>query len=175
MMTYVYALLLAGYPLAYLLHRWRLRSVFMHGTRILSEQVADLQIGVERAREQVGQERDKTSRYVKQILAIERERDDWHNLYTGQAIGHGNAQNLMMGEIEKLARTLAAKGVKYSMPRILQDVREEYLGKYEMPARADKPLPEIAPDARGGGASGRPARCEFSRGGDCRPLDKLTI
>ncbi len=139
MFPYVLTVLLTALLMtvaAYPLHLWRLKVVFMAGTRILTEQVAELRVGIDT-------ERDKTSRYFTAIDGIKKERDDWHQLYTGQAIGHGNAQNLMMGEIEKLARALAAKGVRYSMPRVLQEVREEYLGKYEMPARADTPLAAI--------------------------------
>jgi len=148
MMTYICLLLLVGYPLAFLLHRGRLKRVFMRGTEILVQQVTELRLQLDAAREVTTQERDKTSRYFTKISEMERERDDWHQLYTGQAIGHGNAQNLMMGEIEKLARVLAAKGVKYSMPMILQEVRAEYLGDYEMPARASKSLDDHAASAR---------------------------
>lgn len=144
MITYVWiAILLAGYPAAYLAHRLRLRGVFLRGTRLLAEQVADLRIAVEHAREVATTERDRTSRYFAKISAMAEERDGWHHLYTQQAIGHGNAQNLMMGEIEKLARALSAKGVTYQMPRILQEVREEFLGKYETPARTSTPLSEM--------------------------------
>lgn len=148
MTTYVCVALLCGYPLAFLLHRWRVKDVFMRGTEILVEQVTELRVQLDATRELVTRERDKTSRYFTKISDMEHERDEWHQLYTGQAIGHGNAQNLMMGEIEKLARVLAAKGVKYSMPMILQEVRAEYLGKYEMPARADKPIGDYAEAAR---------------------------
>jgi hypothetical protein len=81
-------------------------------------------------------ERDKVSRYFAKISDFERERDGWQKLYHEQSIGHGNAQALMMGTIENLARQLHAKGVRAQIPKVLHEIREEFIGKHEMPARA---------------------------------------
>jgi hypothetical protein len=124
-------LAVASYPL----HLWRLRVVFLRGTRVLAEQVASLQIEVERARDVAQSERDKASRYFEKISDFEKERDEWRRLYTGQSIGHGNAQELMMKTIEDMGRVLSQKGIRFQIPKVLHAVREEFLGTYELPAR----------------------------------------
>lgn len=141
-LTYVaLALLALGYPLGFLWHTRRVSAVFMAGTKILTTEMGELKLQIEEARAQ-------KDRYFDKISEMEKQRDEWHALYTSQAIGHGNAQNLMMGEIEKLARALAVKGVRYKMPMVLQAVREEFLQTYEMPARADTSLQEMVEQSR---------------------------
>ena len=87
-------------------------------------------------REVAQAERDKSSRYFLKITDFENERNQWQKLYSDQSIGHGNAQNLMMHTIEQLAAQLAAKGVKFKVPKVLQAIRDEFAETHEMPARA---------------------------------------
>lgn len=105
----------------------------MRGTRILTEDVAALRVQLDAAR-------DKTSRYFDLISEMEKERNGWHKLHQEECIGHGNAQNLMMGTIEDMARTMSAKGLRFQIPRVLHAVREEFLQSFELPAREDVPL-----------------------------------
>lgn len=81
-------------------------------------------------------ERDKVSRYFAKISDFERERTEWQRLYHEQSIGHGNAQALMMGTIERMARQLQDKGVRVQIPKVLHEIREEFLSQHEMPARS---------------------------------------
>lgn len=118
---------------------------------ILTDQVAALQHQIEAARLEAQAERDKSSRYLGKCQDFESERDEFYRLYTSQSIGHGNAQNLMMQTIDRLAQQLQAKGVRVQIPKVLHVVREEFREQHEMPARAlveDKSkLSEAAPAA----------------------------
>ncbi len=139
--------LLLGYPLLLVLYTRRLAKAmaaekvaaaeaFMTGTKLMAEQLADLTIEVERAREATEAERAKGVRYFHKISDFETERTKWQELYYTQSIGHGNAQQLMMNTIEDLARKLQKLGVRAHIPRVLQAVRDDYLSEHEMPARA---------------------------------------
>jgi len=92
-------------------------------------------IEVERARDIAGAADAKTDRYFEQISVFEKQRDHWQKLYFDQAVGHGNAQSLMMGTIEKLCRDLVAKGARPQVPKVLYTLREEYIQTHELPAR----------------------------------------
>lgn len=105
------------------------RTETLHGE--LKQALADIQS----ARAETKVESDKRSRYFDKISEVQAERDQWYKLYTAQSIGHGNAQALMMGTIEQLARQMKAKGIEPKIPRILQDVRAEFQTTHEEPAR----------------------------------------
>ncbi len=126
----------------WVLHRWRLKAVFMAGTRLLASRLGTMQLERDEARAE-------KERYYLKIAEFEKQRNDWHKLYVEQSIGHGNAQNLMMDTIEQMGRVLSAKGIRFQIPRVLHEVRAEFLESHEMPARADemapkKPEPSLA-------------------------------
>ncbi len=108
--------------------------------------LGDTQVALEDARAQ-------KDRYYDKIAEFEKQRNDWHRLYVEQSIGHGNAQNLMMDVIEQMGKVLTAHKIRFNIPRVLHEVRAEFLERYEMPARADElaekliekpPVPPIA-------------------------------
>jgi len=138
--TYVIAALILLCAAGWALHRRRVKSMFMKGTRALALQVGSLQVALEDARAQ-------KDRYFSKIEEFEKQRDDWHQLYVDQSIGHGNAQNLMMGTIEQMGKVLSAKGIRFSIPRVLHEVRAEFMETHEMPARADELAPKPTPAA----------------------------
>jgi len=144
MNTMVYALVAGlSFVLAWWLRGSRLKA---HHERALAEKNAMLDIlradsaaslaQLEHALTEAITERDKSSRYFLKITEFEQERDRIQVLYTRHAIGHGNAQQLMMNTIETLVRQLQAKGVRAQIPKVLHVVREEYQANYEVPARA---------------------------------------
>ena len=121
---------------------------------ILTDQLGALQQQIEAARLEAQTERDKSSRYFAKCQDFEKERDEFQHLYTTQSIGHGNAQNLMMQTIERLAQQLQQKGVRAQIPKVLHVVREEFREHHEIPAlaltqaaKAQAPLSESAPAA----------------------------
>lgn len=140
MISYTYALVALGFVClaGWLLHMRRVRTVFMRGSQALAAELGATQIALEVARAQ-------KDRYFEVISGFEKQRNDWHALYVEQSIGHGNAQNLMMDTIEQMGKVLSSKGIRFSIPRVLHEVRAEFLEKYEMPARADE-LGEKKPD-----------------------------
>ncbi len=111
-------------------------QTFLEGTRLVAEECAALKIEVERAREVAGTERATRERYFNQISEFERQRTQWQTSYYEQSVGHGNAQDLMMGTIEALARQLQALGQRPKIPSVLHALRSEYQATHEMPARA---------------------------------------
>lgn len=106
------------------------REVFLRGTDVLTRQIGELRVQLEDAR-------GRADRYRTKISEVLQEREDFHQLWQQQSIGHGNAQNMMMTTIEEMGRLLSQKGVRYRLNPLLQAVRDEYLEKHEMPARAD--------------------------------------
>jgi ABC-type transporter Mla subunit MlaD len=148
------AVLVLGYGL-WRLHWWHVRQalqvaanqasdVFATGSRLLSEQVAALQIEVENARQLRDEADRKCARYLDKIQEFERQRTTWQKLYYDQATGHGNAQEMMMNTIETLARQLQSLGQRPKIPSVLHAVRSEYLTTHEMPARAANEAIEAA-------------------------------
>jgi hypothetical protein len=133
MISITYALVALGLLclVGTLLHRWRVRQIFMRGTGVLAQEVGTLQLALEDARAQ-------KDRYFEKISEFEKQRDEWHQLYVDQSIGHGNAQNLMMDTIEQMGKVLSSKGIRFKIPRVLHEVRAEFSEKYEMPARSDE-------------------------------------
>ena len=114
----------------------------MAGTRVMAQRLGAAEVAREEARAQ-------KDRYFEKISEFEKQRNDWHRLYVEQSIGHGNAQNLMMDTIEQMGKVLSANRIRFQIPRVLHEVRAEFLEKYEMPARADelaekKPEPPLA-------------------------------
>lgn len=102
----------------------------------LNRRISELTSELERAREVTQDERARRERYFEKISEFEKERSGWQKLYYEQAIGHGNAQELMMGTIEALANQVQALGGKPRIPSVLQAVRSEYVTHHELPARA---------------------------------------
>ncbi len=144
MISYTYAALVLGFVclLGLVLHGWRLKRVFMAGTREMAIQLGVAEVALAEARSQ-------KDRYYEKIAEFEKQRNSWHALYVEQSIGHGNAQNLMMSTIEEMGKVLSSKGIRFNIPRVLHEVRAEFLEKYEMPARSDeldgkKPEPPLA-------------------------------
>ncbi len=133
MISYTYALLVLALVsfVGVVAHTWRVRRVFMRGTSVLGAQLGAAQVAIEEARAQ-------KDRYFQTITEFEKQRNSWHQLYVDQSIGHGNAQNLMMDTIEQMGKVLSSKGVRFQIPRVLHEVRAEFLEKYEMPARGDE-------------------------------------
>ena len=109
-------------------HRRRVRAMFMQGTQTLATELGATQVALQTAR-------DEKERYYLQIAEFERQRNGWHKLYIEQTIGHGNAQVLMMETIDKMGRALSDRGIKFRIPRVLHEVRAEFLETHEMPAR----------------------------------------
>lgn len=132
--------LLAIAGLGHLVH-WRLLTrrwtrVFHTGTRLLAEEVATLKIEVERSREVATEERAKRERYFLSISKAESECESWKKLYHEQSIGHSNAQELMMQFITRAQQALAAKGVRLQIPKVLNEIRDDFREQHEMPSRA---------------------------------------
>jgi len=115
-------------PLAIWLHRKYLGLAIDTATTYLRGQLNDMSDELELARLQ----RDT---YFTKIDSIANERDIWIDLHNREAIGHGNAQNMMMGTIDALGRQLVALGERPKIPRVIQEVREEYQAAFETPAR----------------------------------------
>ncbi len=109
-------------------HTRRVVSVFMRGTKVLAAENGALQVALETARAE-------KERYYLQIAEFEKQRNAWHALYVEQTIGHGNAQNMMMEVIDAMGRRLSESGIKFKIPRVLHEVRSEFLEQHEMPAR----------------------------------------
>lgn len=146
--------------------RVTLEKVYVESTRGLVEQLSDVTREVERAREIASAETAKRERYFEQLAVFEKQRNEaWKN-YFDQAIGHGNAQNLMMTTIERFARELQARGGRPQIPKVLYKVREEYLLSHEVPAR-EALNPKDVIDK-----SGAEARAQAL--GDGKALDSLT-
>lgn len=104
----------------------------------------ELRVQVERAREEAGEARDQKSRYFDKISGIEKEMTGWKNLYREQAIGHGNAQALMMNVIEHQQKLLRAKGVRFDVPEVLRALREEFQATHELPSKDAEALMVLA-------------------------------
>jgi len=142
-----------GYPVLWFLGRKSWRSIALRATSVVVAERDEAKLALENATQEsaaerarlhaelklvisdLHTERDKVSRYFVKISAFERERDEWQRMYHEQSIGHGNAQSLMMGTIEKLSRQLQEKGVRVQIPKVLHEIREEFLGAHELPAR----------------------------------------
>lgn len=135
MTPHTYTIIVAIVALAalYAMHRyhlWRRREVYLAGTDVLTREIGNLRMLLEDAR-------GRADRYHTKIAEALQEREEWHQLWQQQSIGHGNAQNMMMTTIEEMGRLLSAKGIKYRLNPVLQAVRSEYLTEHEMPARED--------------------------------------
>lgn len=122
--------LVVGLVIARAYYLRRQRKVFMRGTDILTKNVGELRVQLDLARA-------RADRYYLKISEALAERDQWHQLWQEQSIGHGNAQNLMMATIEEMGRLLEKKGVKYQLNPMISAVRAEYIENHEMPARED--------------------------------------
>ena len=146
---WVACVLVCGYPVLWLLGSKSWRALAIRATNERDEARLALELATqERATERerlhaelklvindLHSERDKVSRYFSKISDFEKERDTWQRMYHEQSIGHGNAQALMMGTIENLSRQLQAKGVRVQIPKVLHEIREEFLGAHELPSR----------------------------------------
>lgn len=165
--------LVGGYPVLWLVGSKSWKNIALRATRVVVAERDEAQVALELAMQEsaterdrlhaelklvindLHTERDKVSRYFAKISDFERERDGWQNMYHTQSIGHGNAQALMMSTIENLARQLQAKGVRAQIPKVLHEIRDEFLGTHELPARegvealkkltAAQPTAETAP------------------------------
>lgn len=111
-------------------YRRRQLALFARGHKVLTDNVGYLQV-------QLNEARARAERYQNKIAGVLQERDQWHKLWQEQSIGHGNAQNMMMGTIEEMGRLLTQHKVRYQLNPLLQTVRSEYLEQHEMPARED--------------------------------------
>lgn len=133
-----------GYPFGYLAHRAHLQRLhdkrveqalkdgedaFVRGTALLSEEVLSLRAIVE-------DERGQKGRFQSKIAEVTEERDQWVTLYHEQSIGHGNAQTIMMETIEIQARALRARGIKVTIPSVIQQLRDDFRSQHEEPALA---------------------------------------
>ncbi len=140
------AVLVLGYPLFWLERRRHLKRAFERGTKHLTDQMGELQYQLETARTMFEDERGQKQRFQAKNLEIQTERDQWIKLYHDQAIGHGNAQNLMMEVIDRLGAQLTSRGIKYKVPSVLQLMREEFMQNHELPSRKALELLERAKD-----------------------------
>ncbi len=95
--------LLLGYPAFWLERRRHTRVVFERGHALLTQHLGDLQQQLEQARE-------TTHRYQLKIGDTLAERDRWVTLYYEESIGHGNAQDMMMGLINRMGAKLQQAG-----------------------------------------------------------------
>lgn len=102
-------------------------------TRDLNELVDGLRAQLERtSADLVDQERRSEERR----LVIERvlqERDTWQNLYSDQAIAHGNAQAVMMDAVEFLERKLRQAGITVNLPDIIRHTQANYVDRHVEP------------------------------------------
>jgi len=134
------AILALGYPALWFERRRHLKRVFEVGTRHLSEQVGEL-------RQQLEDERGRRERFQAKNSEISDERDGWIKLYHDQAIGHGNAQNLMMEVIDRLGAQLSSRGIKVKVPSVISLMREEFMTQHELPSRKAMELLKKAEEA----------------------------
>lgn len=141
MISWILVTILAlGYPVLWLERRRHTKRVFETGTRHLSEQVGEL-------RHLLDDERAQKGRFQAKNSEISDERDGWIKLYHDQAIGHGNAQNLMMEVIDRLGAQLSSRGIKIKIPSVISLMREEFMQKHELPSREAMELLKKAEEA----------------------------
>jgi hypothetical protein len=72
------------------------------------------------------------------------ERDNWQHLYFDQAVGHGNAQAMMMSTIDYLAGRLRGLGVEVPLPAALSQVQQEFTRQHVTPVLAQS-APKLSP------------------------------
>jgi hypothetical protein len=78
----------------------------------------------------------RAEEHRRSIAGILQERDTAWKLYDEQAIGHGNAQVLMMSGIAYLHQELAKRGVNIEMPSIIRETHEQYVEGHVTPVLA---------------------------------------
>ncbi len=71
-------------------------------------------------------ERVKSAGYFTTIESVLKQRQTWEELYTSQAVEHGNAQALMMDAIGYLTNRLKQAGLEVKIPPLLQEVQGMY-------------------------------------------------
>lgn len=131
---------LALVPLATWLHRRAVARAIDTVTVYLRRQIEDMSGELDSAREAREAARAERDRYLVKVSDLAQERDAWMNLQRREAIGHGNAQNLMMQTIDGLGRQLQQAGKTPKIPAVIAQVREEFQAKFEDPARREDPV-----------------------------------
>lgn len=71
------------------------------------------------------------------------ERDKWQRLYWDQVSGHGNAQALMMAEIERLAVRLKGLGQKVEVPPVIRATMDEFTARHVSTVPPEHGTPQI--------------------------------
>jgi hypothetical protein len=72
----------------------------------------------------------KTQRYFAEIESACNQRNHWSKLYQDMSTQYGNAQDLMIRTIERLARQLQAAGIKPKVPPVIKAVRDEFFAAH---------------------------------------------
>ncbi len=67
------------------------------------------------------------------IESVIQQRDGWCKLYDDQAIGHGNAQAIMMGVIEHQALKLRQAGIEVPLPPVIQETMGVFVQEHVDP------------------------------------------
>lgn len=99
---------------------------------------ADVQIGELRGEIEV--ERRRVRGFSETVESVLKQRGNWEDLYSRQAIEHGNAQALMMETIGYLQFQLRENKIDVTVPPLLKEVQALYQEEHVFPvlrARAD--------------------------------------
>lgn len=109
-----------------------------------------LQAKLNGAVEELEAERRKRVEVNNTIAIITGERDKWRQMYDTQGREYGNAQSLMLTQIDQLARLAARYGAPVKLPKIVEALRTDAeLPPIETPfLHAWRLLANVGPDAQ---------------------------
>lgn len=85
----------------------------------------------------------KSNSFSKVIGGIIAEKEKWQALYFDQVTCHGNAQEFLTGFNAFLQEKLRAHGIEIQAPPVLEELRQDFLQKHEIPVRSELGTPRI--------------------------------
>jgi outer membrane murein-binding lipoprotein Lpp len=124
----------------------------------LSEHVKSLSSDLKEANDEARKQHDQRVQVVECIAVIEKDRDQWRNMYWRAGYGHSVAQNLLVAEMTRLSRILQRHNIpKSEVNQACGQVVDEFQRQH---------FDSIPPEERNRIRDGRPIATPVSSGVD---------
>jgi len=114
---------------------WWLKRTFKKAKRAI--------VVAEKFEAEVSEATRKAQEYFDKIEEVISEREVWRKLYHDQALGHDNAQGLMMRQIDELSRAFQREtGKRFKLNPTISKVRGEWDSKHGKDERGRRDTPK---------------------------------